>query len=36
MIQNAEVTLVVEGQLSGQAIERFNGLTVVKSLKILN
>lgn len=35
MVQDAKMTLVVEGQLTGQAIEELNGLTVIKSLKIL-
>lgn len=35
MVPNAKMTLVVEGQLSGQAIEELNGLEVVRSIKIL-
>ncbi len=35
MVQDAKMTLVVEGQLTGQAIEELNGLKLVKSLKIL-
>jgi len=35
MVTDAKMTLVVEGQLSGQTIEELNKLKVVKSLKIL-
>jgi uncharacterized protein len=35
MVQDAKMTLVVEGQLSGQIIAELNELEVVKSLKIL-
>jgi len=35
MVPDAKMTLVVEGQLSGQAMEELNGLKVVKSIKIL-
>jgi len=35
MVSDAKMTLVVEGQLSGQTIAELNGLGVVKSLKIL-
>ncbi len=35
MVQDARMTLVVEGQLTGRAIEELNGLKQVKSLKIL-
>ena len=35
MVPDAKMTLVVEGQLNGEAISELNGLTVVKSLKIL-
>lgn len=35
MVQDAKMTLVIEGQLSGQALEELNALKNVKSLKIL-
>jgi uncharacterized protein len=35
MVPDAKMTLVVEGQLTGQAMEELNGLKVVRSLKIL-
>lgn len=35
MVADAKMTLVVEGQLTGQAIEELNGLKVVRSIKIL-
>ena len=35
MVPDAKMTLVVEGQLTGQAIEELNGLKVVRSIKIL-
>ena len=35
MVPDAKMTLVVEGQLSGQAIEELHGLKVVRSIKIL-
>ena len=35
MVPDAKMTLVVEGQLTGQAMEELNGLKVVKSIKIL-
>jgi len=35
MVKDAKMTLVVEGQLSGQTISELNGLKVVKSLKIM-
>ena len=35
MVPDAKMTLVVEGQLTGQAIEELNGLRVVRSIKIL-
>ena len=35
MVADAKMTLVVEGQLSGQAIEELNSLKVVRSIKIL-
>ena len=35
MVPDARMTLVVEGQLTGQAMEELNGLKVVRSIKIL-
>lgn len=35
MVQDAKMTLVVEGQLTGQAMEELHGLRVVRSIKIL-
>ncbi len=35
MVQDAKMTLVVEGQLTGQAMEELHGLDVVRSIKIL-
>jgi hypothetical protein len=35
MVPEAKMTLVLEGQLTGQAMEELNGLRVVKSIKIL-
>lgn len=35
MVPDARMTLVVEGQLTGPAMEELNGLDVVRSLKIL-
>ena len=35
MVQDAKMTLVVEGQLSGVAMEELNSLKLVKSVKIL-
>lgn len=35
MVPDAKMTLVVEGQLTGQALEELNGLKVVRSIKIL-
>ncbi len=35
MVQDAKMTLVVEGQLTGQAMEELNALKMVKSIKIL-
>ena len=35
MVQDAKMTLVVEGQLTGQAMEEMNGLKNVRSIKIL-
>ena len=35
MVPDARLTLVVEGQLTGQAMEELNGLKVVRSIKIL-
>jgi uncharacterized protein len=35
MVQDAKMTLVVAGQLTGQAMEELNGLKTVRSLKIL-
>jgi uncharacterized protein len=35
MVPEAKMTLVVEGQLTGQAMEELNGLKDVKSIKIL-
>jgi uncharacterized protein len=35
MVPDAKMTLVVEGQLTGPAMEELNGLGVVRSLKIL-
>ncbi|HYC26403.1 MAG TPA: hypothetical protein VEB67_00080 [Nitrososphaerales archaeon] len=35
MVQDAKMTLVVEGQLSGQAMTELNGLRTVRSIKIL-
>ncbi len=35
LIPDAKMTLVVEGQLTGRAVEELNALKVVKSLKIL-
>ena len=35
MVQDAKMTLVVAGQLTGQAMEELNGLETVRSIKIL-
>lgn len=35
MVPDAKMTLVVEGQLSGQALEELNNLRMVRSIKIL-
>ncbi|MDG6913955.1 MAG: hypothetical protein JRN34_03745 [Nitrososphaerota archaeon] len=35
MVPDAKMTLVVEGQLSGQVIEELNGLKDIRSIKIL-
>jgi len=35
MVADAKMTLVVEGQLTGRAIEELHGLKMVRSLKIL-
>lgn len=35
MVQDAKMTLVVEGQLTGEAIEELNGLKMVRSIKFL-
>ena len=35
MVPDARMTLVLEGQLTGQAMEELNGLKVVRSIKIL-
>ena len=35
MVQDAKMTLVVAGQLTGRALEELNGLKVVRSIKIL-
>ena len=35
MVPDAKMTLVVEGQLTGQAMEELNGLKTVRSIKIL-
>ena len=35
MVPDAKMTLVVAGQLTGQAMEELNGLKVVRSIKIL-
>ena len=35
MVRDAKMTLVIEGHLTGQAIEELNGLRVVRSIKIL-
>lgn len=35
MVPDAKMTLVVEGQLSGQAVEELHDLRVVRSIKIL-
>ncbi len=35
MVPDAKMTLVLEGQLTGQAMEELNGLKVVRSIKIL-
>lgn len=35
MVPDAKMTLVVEGQLTGQAIEELNALKIVRSIKIL-
>ena len=35
MVPDAKMTLVVEGQLTGPAMEELNGLDVVRSIKIL-
>jgi len=35
MVPDAKMTLVVEGQLTGQAMEELHGLEAVKSIKIL-
>jgi hypothetical protein len=34
-VTDAKMTLVVEGQLTGRAIEELHGLKLVRSLKIL-
>ncbi len=33
-VREAKMTLAVEGQLAGKAVEEFNGLTAVEHLKI--
>jgi uncharacterized protein len=35
MVADAKMTLVIEGQLTGQAMEELNGLKMVRSIKIL-
>ena len=35
MVPDAKMTLVIEGQLSGQAMAELNGLQVVRSIKIV-
>lgn len=35
MVPEAKMTLVIEGQLTGQAMEELHGLRVVRSIKIL-
>ncbi len=35
MVPDAKLTLVVEGQITGQAMEELHGLMVVRSIKIL-
>ena len=35
MVPDARMTLVLEGQLTGEAMEELNGLKVVRSIKIL-
>jgi predicted regulator of amino acid metabolism with ACT domain len=35
MVQDAKMTLVVEGQLTGEALQELNGLKMVRSIKIL-
>ena len=35
MVPDAKMTLVIEGQLTGQAMEELHGLRVVRSIKIL-
>jgi len=35
MVPDAKMTLVVAGQLTGQAMEELNGLKVIRSIKIL-
>ena len=35
MVPDAKMTLVVEGQLTGRAMEELHGLTMVRSIKIL-
>jgi len=35
MVPDAKMTLVVEGQLTGQAMEELHSLKVVRSIKIL-
>jgi predicted regulator of amino acid metabolism with ACT domain len=35
MVQDAKMTLVVEGQLTGKALEELNALELVRSIKIL-
>jgi len=35
MVADAKMTMVVEGQLTGQAMEELNGLKMVRSIKIL-
>jgi predicted regulator of amino acid metabolism with ACT domain len=35
MVPDAKMTLVVEGQLAGNALEELNGLKLVRSIKIL-
>jgi predicted regulator of amino acid metabolism with ACT domain len=35
MVQDAKMTLVVEGELTGRAVEELNGLKLVRSMKVL-